>query len=71
MIINIVFYEDPNPKDCDVLKVFMNRLDANKWLRIAGWEFDTNDCVWKNGAYRGFIEILERELLDGFEISMI
>lgn len=71
MIINIVFYEDPNPKDCDVLKVFMNKLDANKWLRTAGWKFDSDNCVWRNGAHRGFIEILERELVDGCEISMI
>lgn len=32
-IINIVFYEDPEPNNCNVLGTFYYKADARKWLR--------------------------------------
>ena len=62
MVINIVFYQDPEPEDCNVVNVFKYKKDAKNWLEQSGWWFDTDYCIWHNPSSRGFIEILEREL---------
>ena len=62
MIVNIIFYEDPEPEDCNIFGVYHYKRDAKQWLESRGWYFDTDYCVWYNSAYRGFVEILEKEL---------
>ena len=66
MMVNIVFYQDPNPQNCTVFGVFKHKKDAKEWLEYIGWKFDPSDCVWKwpceNGGGQGVIEILERTL---------
>ena len=62
MIVNIIFYEDPNPEDCNVFEVFEHKSDAKKWLEDHNWEFDVNYCIWRKSSRRGFAEILEKKL---------
>lgn len=62
MKINVIFYEDPNSKDCNVLGVYRYKSDAKQWLENHGWYFDIDCCIWHNFAYNGFVEILERDL---------
>ena len=61
MKVNVIFYEDPNPKDCDVFAVYHYKSDAKQWLESHGWYFNTDYCVWYNPNYRGFVEILEKD----------
>lgn len=62
MIVNIIFYEDPKPEDCNVLGIFKYKKDAKSWLENRGWKFDVDYCVWREPFSRGFVEILEKEL---------
>lgn len=62
MKVNVIFYEDPKPEDCNILAIYHYKADAKKWLENHGWYFDTDYCVWYNNSYRGFVEILERDL---------
>lgn len=62
MTVNVIFYQDPNPEDCNVFGVFNHKLDAKNWLENHDWKFDTDCCIWIHNNFRGFIEILEREL---------
>ena len=62
MIVNVVFYQDPEPEDCNVLYVFEHKEDAKYQLEQSGWWFNTDYCIWNHKDSRGFIEILEREL---------
>ena len=62
MKVNVVFYEDPNPEDCNVLGVYHYKEDAIKWLESRGWYYNFSIFAWNNSSYRGFVEILEKEL---------
>jgi len=62
MIVSILFYESPNPIDCNVLGVFEHKADAKKWLENHGWSFNVDSCTWRNPSRLGFVEILEKSL---------
>ena len=60
MLVNVLFYEDINPEDCDVFGVFTTKQAAVHYLKGDGWHFVPDQCIWHHDGYRGFIEILRR-----------
>lgn len=62
-MVNVIFYEDPNPKDCNVIAVFKDKIKAMDYLQENDWHFNTEYCAWYHKDFRGFVEILEKELM--------